>query len=84
MKMEEEANAQRQQVYQAARARSLTLEGALVEMSDAAVGIPADLYGSPDRSLAGLVLKNNRLRGLGLLLAAFAVACLLVDTVLPN
>lgn len=57
----------------------LTLRTALEDVREAVVGVPADVYGqSGPLSLAALLAKNDRLRGLGLLLLLLALLSLAV------
>lgn len=53
--------------------QGLTLRTALEDIREVLVGLPRDLYAAPEgRTLADLLSKNDRLRGLGLLAAVLA------------
>lgn len=71
---QEAADRQRESVAQRSSMAGLTLRTALQDLREVVVGIPTDLFGgSGTLPLGEVVVKNDRLRGLGLLLLVTAV-----------
>lgn len=56
----------------------LTLRTALEDAREVLFGMPADLWGGDAVALSDLLLKRDRLRGLGVLLVALALVALAV------
>lgn len=67
---------------EAAGIANATLATALRDAGEALVGIPADLYGPRPASLARVFTRNDRLRGVGVLLVALGAVGLLLDLML--
>ena len=60
---------------------NMTLRTAFRDAGEALVGIPADLFGPKPAPLTVLT-KNNRLRGLGVMLALVGLAGLVLEFIL--
>lgn len=83
MEMQRVANAERRAAMTASRPENLTLRTVLADMYDGVIGAWEDVYRSTadaPRGLWAVWRKRNRLRGLGLALAAFAVGGLVVES----
>jgi hypothetical protein len=83
MEMQRVANAERRAAVTASRPENLTLRRALADMYDGVIGAWEEVYRSTADSPAGLwavFSKRNRLRGLGLALAALAVGGLVIES----
>ncbi len=83
MEMQRVANAERRAALEAARPENLTLRRVLADVYDGVIGAWEDLSRStPDspRGVWAVWRKRNRLRGLGLALAAFAVGGLVIES----
>lgn len=77
------ANAERRALAEAAKPEHLTLRRALADMYDGVIGAWEDLSKSTvdsPQSVWGVWRKRNRLRGLGLALAAFALGGLVIES----
>ena len=60
----------------------MTIRNAVKDAYEALVGIPEDIYQNSGRiSLKKLLVKNNRLRGLGVLLVVLSVVTMLFMTI---
>jgi len=76
-------NDKQEREYQESRVQHITLKTAVQNMRDTLEGTIGDLWGnSTPLSFGALMTKDNRLRGLGLLLVLVAAIGLLLDTFL--
>lgn len=78
MKMQDKANAEARARQRASRVGSLTLKQALQDSGETLTGVMMDVAGNTRRpTLYEMFCTGNRLRGLGLLIAAVA-GCMLI------
>lgn len=71
------ANAREDAALSRSSMRGLTIRTALEDIREVLVGIPEDLHTHHAIGLSGLVLKNDRLRGIGLLVLLVGLLALL-------
>jgi len=77
--LQDQANKLAEKQYKDSTWRGLTLRLAVSDMSEAITGIFADLYkNNGNVSIRELFTKNNRLRGLGLLMVLISVISMLL------
>lgn len=80
MDLQEKANQQAEQEYQASRLKSVTLKSSIQDCGDTLQGFMYDIAGNTKGvSLGQLCASGNRLRGLGLLLMAVALSALVIN-----
>ncbi len=78
---EEARQSRHRQREQDAAMANLTLRTAFRDAGEALVGIPADMFGERPAPLTVLT-RNNRLRGLGVILATLGLAGLVLELTL--
>ena len=82
MALQNDANAASAQRVRDSSLAAFTYTQALDDASEALTGIVADVYGNTSRTtLKDIFVYKNRLRGLGILLVALALAGLLIDAI---
>ena len=83
VELQKRANAEQARLEREASWKALTVRAAVRDAREAIFGITADLYGNtPHASLWEVSTRNNRLRGIGVLLVVLAGSWLVVDSVM--
>ena len=78
-KLQNDTNILMEKVYKESTWKGLTLRLAVRDAYEALTGIPEDIYQNSGKvSLKELLMKNNRLRGLGLLLVVISLVSILL------
>jgi len=73
-KLQDQMNKLAEEDYKKSTVKGLTLRIAVQDMFEALTGIPSDIYSNSGQiSLKELLVKNNRLRGIGLIIFLIAV-----------
>ena len=81
-KLQTDANEYAKKRYEDSTWKKMTIRNAVKDAYEALVGIPEDIYQNSGRiSLKKLLVKNNRLRGLGVLLVVLSVVTMLFMTI---
>lgn len=74
-KLQDQANDLAKKLYKESTWRGLTLRNAVSDMSEAITGIFSDIYKNSGKvSVGDIFMKNNRLRGIGLIFILVALA----------
>lgn len=85
MRVQQQANEAAERQYRRSSLASLTFETAVSDAREALVGLTADLAGTTERqSLKDMLMYEDRMRGLGILFIALALAGLVVDFVMTT
>lgn len=77
-------NRKREVAHAQSQVQNLTLQSGVRRVSSTVQGLMDDWNNGSDHSLSRLFLTDNRLQGIGLLLAALALGGLLIDAVLAG
>lgn len=79
--LQDQVNQLAEKRYKESTWRGLTLRLAVSDMSEALTGIPADIYKNNGKvGVKELFMKNNRMRGLGLLFILISIVSILLIT----
>ena len=80
MQKQERANAEALSKQNSSKVLNLNLKQALLDCGDALQGVMYDMSGNTKRpTLYQLCCADNRLRGIGILIAVIAICCLVVN-----
>ncbi len=83
IKLQDEANTRAETAFKGASWKTLTIRTALQDAKTALFGIVSDLHGNTKAvSLRDMVTRDNRMRGIGVILVVVSFVWLLIDSMM--